>query len=144
MQAEGATMFGDEAADLSWEYDLCTPCHASCAGREPGAEPEVEPELEPELDEPEPEAPEPEAPEPEAPAGPMAEFDEAAVLAWLGSVPGLTAPQRAAVNEMMADAEFEGAELVGLGLGRIVALYYSSSTSSTSYHICEHIRCRYF
>ena len=124
-------MFGDEAADLSWEYDLCTPCHASCAGREPGAEPE--------LDE-----PEPEAPEPEAPAGPMAEFDEAAVLAWLGSVPGLTAPQRAAVNEMMADAEFEGAELVGLGLGRIVALYYSSSTSSTSYHICEHIRCRYF
>ena len=33
IMAEGATMFGDEAAD----YDLCAPCHAECAGREPGA-----------------------------------------------------------------------------------------------------------
>jgi hypothetical protein len=29
-------------------------------------------------------------PEPEAPRGPMAGFDEAAVLAWLGAVPGLS------------------------------------------------------
>jgi hypothetical protein len=50
--------------------------------------------------------------EPEPPAGPMAEFDEAAVLAWLGTVPGLTAAQRvAAAAEMVAD-EHNGSERV--------------------------------
>ena len=54
--------------------------------------------------------PEPE-PEPEPPSGPMAGFDEAAVLAWLGTVPGLTAAQRVAAAEIMAEDEYEGAEL---------------------------------
>jgi colicin import membrane protein len=54
--------------------------------------------------------PEPE-PEPEPPSGPMAAFDEAAVLAWLGSVPGLTVAQRAAAAQIMAEYEYEGAEL---------------------------------
>jgi hypothetical protein len=44
----------------------------------------------------------------------MAGFDEAAVLAWLGTVPGLTAVQLAAVNNIMAEDEYEGAQLVGL------------------------------
>jgi hypothetical protein len=66
---------------------------------------------EPEQDEPESDEPEP---EPEAPPGPMAEFDEVAVLVWLSRVPGLTAAQLADVNDIMADAEYEGAELVGL------------------------------
>ena len=60
---------------------------------------------------PEPERDEPK-PEPEAPRGPMAEFDEAAVLVWLSRVPGLTAAQLADVNDIMVDAEYEGAELV--------------------------------
>ena len=55
--------------------------------------------------------PEPE-PEPEPPSGPMAGFDEAAVLAWLGSVPGLTAAQRAAAAEEMAEDEYDGDALV--------------------------------
>jgi hypothetical protein len=46
---------------------------------------ETEPEPEPE--------PEPDEPEAEAPSVPMAEFDEAAVLVWLGTVPGLMAAQ---------------------------------------------------
>ena len=46
--------------------------------------------------------PEPE-PEPEPPSGPMAKFDEAAVLAWLGTVPGLRAAQRAAAAQIMAE-----------------------------------------
>jgi hypothetical protein len=63
------------------------------------------------LPEPEPEPDEPE-PEPEPPSGPMAGFDEAAVLAWLGSVPGLTAAQRAAAAEEMAEDEYDGDALV--------------------------------
>ena len=46
-------------------------------------------------------------------SGPMAEFDETAVQSWLAAVPGLTAAQRAAAAEMMAEDEYEGAELVG-------------------------------
>jgi hypothetical protein len=62
----------------------------------PQPEPEAEPEPEPEPaagsepDEPHPDELEPEL---EAPSVPMAEFDEAAVLAWLYTVPGLTAAQ---------------------------------------------------
>ena len=44
---------------------------------EPESFPGLEPKPEPEPDEPEPDAPEP---EPEPPSGPMAAFDEAAVL----------------------------------------------------------------
>jgi hypothetical protein len=36
------------------------------------------------------------------------------VLAWLGTVPGLTPAQLAAVNDIMAEDEYEGAQLVGL------------------------------
>jgi hypothetical protein len=63
---------------------------------------------------PEPREPEPELnePEPEPPSGPMAEFDEAAVLAWVGSVPGLTVIQHAAVAAMMAEEEYDGDDLV--------------------------------
>jgi hypothetical protein len=43
----------------------------------------------------------------------MAEFDEAAVQAWLATVPGLAAPQLAAAADRMAEDEYEGAELVG-------------------------------
>ena len=59
-------------------------------------EPKPELELEPEME------PEPEL-EPQPPSGPMAEFDEAAVLAWLGTVPGLRAAQRAAAAQIMAE-----------------------------------------
>jgi hypothetical protein len=38
----------------------------------------------------------------------MAGFDEAAVLAWLGLVPGLTAAQRAAAAVEMAEDEYDG------------------------------------
>ena len=55
--------------------------------------------------------PEPE-PEPEPPSGPMAGFDEAAVLAWLGTVPGLTATQRSAAAQIMAEDEYDGDTLV--------------------------------
>ena len=41
------------------------------------------------------------------PSGPMAEFDEAAVLAWFAAVPGLTAAQRAAVAAKIAEDEYE-------------------------------------
>ena len=68
--------------------------------------PEPEPEPEPVPDEPE--------PEPDPPSGPMAAFDEAAVLAWLGTVPGLTAAQRAAAAQIMAEDEYEGAELASV------------------------------
>jgi ankyrin repeat protein len=83
-------------------------------------EPEPEPALlQPEPDEPQKDQPEPEAPdepepdelEPEAPSGPMAEFDEAAVLAWLAAVPGLTEAQRAAAAERMEEDEYDGTEL---------------------------------
>jgi hypothetical protein len=62
----------------------------------PLPEPEPEPELEP---------------EPEPPFVLMAEFDEAAVLAWLGTVPGLTAAQRAAAVAVMAEDEYNGPHL---------------------------------
>jgi ankyrin repeat protein len=76
------------------------------AETEPSSLEHLEPELEPE---PEP-GPELE-PELNAPSGPMAEFDGAAVQSWLRLVPGLTAAQRAATAEIMADDEYEGAEL---------------------------------
>jgi hypothetical protein len=53
----------------------------------------------------------------------MAEFDEAAVLAWLATVPGLTAAQRATVAEMMAEDEYNGPQLAGVtakALGRLL------------------------
>ena len=43
----------------------------------------------------------------------MAEFNEAAVLQWACSVPGLTTTQSAAAAASMAEDEYEGAELVG-------------------------------
>jgi hypothetical protein len=43
---------------------------------------------------------------------PIAEFDEAAVLAWLGTVPGLTVSQRVAAAVEMAADEYDGMELV--------------------------------
>jgi hypothetical protein len=55
--------------------------------------------------------PEPE-PELEPPSGPMAGFDEAAVLAWLGTVPGLTAAQRTAAAGEMVEDEYDGYYLV--------------------------------
>ena len=61
-------------------------------------EPELEPALEPEL-------------EPQPPPGPMVEFDEAAVLAWVAAVPGLTAAQRAAALEQMEEDEYDGGAL---------------------------------
>jgi hypothetical protein len=66
--------------------------------------PAPSPETELELDE----------PEPEPPSGPMAAFDEAAVLAWLGTVPGLTAAQRSAAAQIMAEDEYEGVELASV------------------------------
>jgi hypothetical protein len=42
----------------------------------------------------------------------MADFDEAAVLAWLATVPRLMAEQRAATVECMAEDEYDGAELI--------------------------------
>jgi hypothetical protein len=41
----------------------------------------------------------------------MAEFDEAAVLAWLDSVPVLTAAQLAAAAKEMAEDEYDGGAL---------------------------------
>jgi hypothetical protein len=41
----------------------------------------------------------------------MAEFDEAAVLAWLGTVPALTAAQWTAAAAEMAEDEFNGPHL---------------------------------
>ena len=80
---------------------------------------EPEPELEPEpLTE-----PEPDEPEPEPPSGPMAAFDEAAVLAWLGTVPDITATQRAAATEMLAEDEYDGSALAAVTakmLGRLL------------------------
>ena len=63
---------------------------------------------EPELEEPEPEL---EDPEPESPPGPLVEFDEAAVLAWVVGVPELTAVQRVAALERMEEDEYDGMEL---------------------------------
>jgi hypothetical protein len=55
--------------------------------------------------------PEPESliePPVELPSGPMTAFDEAAVLAWLGTVPGLTVAERAAAHGEMAEDEYDG------------------------------------
>jgi hypothetical protein len=41
----------------------------------------------------------------------MVEFDEAAVLAWLATVPGLTAAQRVAAAAEMAEDEHNGSDL---------------------------------
>jgi hypothetical protein len=62
----------------------------------------------PELEEPQPEVLEPQPP---PPPGPMAEFDEAAVLAGVAAVPALTAAQRAAALERMEEDEYDGTEL---------------------------------
>jgi hypothetical protein len=78
------------------------------------SEPAVEEQelLEPELElEPEPEELELEEPEPESPPGPIVEFDEAAVLAWVAGVPGLTAAQRAAALERVEEEEYDGEDL---------------------------------
>jgi hypothetical protein len=67
--------------------------------------------------------PEPDEPEPEPPPGLMASFDEAAVLAWLGTVPGLTAAERAAAVEMIAEDEYDGSALAAVTakmLGRLL------------------------
>jgi hypothetical protein len=50
-------------------------------------------------------------PEPELPTGPMAEFDQVAVQAWLAAVPGLTAVQRSSLVEIMAEDKYNGADL---------------------------------
>jgi hypothetical protein len=82
------------------------------------AEPESKPESEPE-----PEAePELEEPQPQPPPGPMAEFDEAAVLAWVAAVPGLTAAQRAAALERVAEEEYDGDELAAVKPKRLLKL----------------------
>jgi hypothetical protein len=85
---------------------------------------EPEPELlQPEADEPEPDDPEP---EPEPPSGPMAEFDEAAVLAWVAAVPGLTAAQRVAALERVAEEEYDGKELAAAKPKRLMKLLKGS------------------
>jgi ankyrin repeat protein len=109
---------------------------------EPAPAPALQPQPEPRKVEPEPEEdadavpepePEPEAPDelelddpepqPEAPSGPMAEFDEAAVLAWLAAVPGLTATQRAAALERV---EYDGEELAAVKPKRLLKLLKGS------------------
>jgi len=73
---------------------------------EPEPEPELELELEPELElELEPKL------EPQPPPGPMVEFDEVAVLAWVAAVPGLTTAQRTAALERMQEDEYDGGAL---------------------------------
>jgi ankyrin repeat protein len=81
---------------------------------DPAAEPEPEPE------------PDDLEPEPEAPSGPMAAFDEAVVLAWLGTVPGLTAEQRAAALERVAAEEYDGKELAAVKPKRLMKLLKGS------------------
>jgi hypothetical protein len=76
-------------------------------------EPAQEPLAEPERDK----------PELEPPSGLMASFDEAAVLAWLATVPGLTAAERAAAVEMIAEDEYDGSALAAVTakmLGRLL------------------------
>ena len=73
--------------------------------------------------EPEPELLSPDEPEPEPPFGPMAGFDERAVQRWLGSVPGLTAAQRAAAAERTGEDEYDGPLLLAATtktLGRLL------------------------
>ena len=86
-----------------------------------------EPELEPELQESELEAePALEEPELESPSGPMAEFDEAAVLAWVAGVPGLTVAQRAGALERVAEEEYDGEELAAVKPKRLLKLLKGS------------------
>jgi hypothetical protein len=66
-------------------------------------------------------------PEPEPPLGPMAEFDEAAVLAWLSAVPGLTAAQRLAARERMEEDEYDGADLAVAKPKRLLKLLKGSA-----------------
>jgi hypothetical protein len=66
-------------------------------------------------------------PEPEPPLGPMAEFDEAAVLAWLSAVPGLTAAQRLAAQERMEEDEYDGADLAVAKPKRLLKLLKGSA-----------------
>jgi hypothetical protein len=73
---------------------------------DPEPQPQLQPLAGPESDELEPEPPA------ELPSGPMAAFDEAAVLVWLGTVPGLTVAQRAAVAAEMAEDEYSGQMLI--------------------------------
>ena len=80
-------------------------------------ETEMETETKPQL------KPEPES---EPPLGPMAEFDEAAVLAWLDSVPGLTAAQRAAARALMEEDEYDGADLAVAKPKRLLKLLKGS------------------
>jgi hypothetical protein len=56
----------------------------------------------------------------------MAEFDEAVVLAWLASVPGLTAAQRAAALERVAEEEYDGKELAAAKPKRLLKLLKGS------------------
>ena len=42
----------------------------------------------------------------------MSEFDEAAVRAWAGTVPGLAAPMRADLQQILAYDEYDGKDLV--------------------------------
>ena len=51
-------------------------------------------------------------PEEEPLAGPMAEFGEAEVQRWLGTVDGLTAEQLQRVRAKLAKEEYDGEELV--------------------------------
>jgi hypothetical protein len=53
----------------------------------------------------------------------MAAFDEAAVLAWLATVPGLTAAHRVAAAQIMAEDEYDGAELVAREEGLAAAIH---------------------
>jgi hypothetical protein len=108
--------------------DIHTPLEPELELNEPELEPkpvlksETTP-MEPEVSELEQDGKLEPATEPGAPSGPMVEFDEADVLAWLGSVPGLTVAHRVVVAEMMVEDEYDGAVLVGANcktLGRLL------------------------
>jgi hypothetical protein len=62
-------------------------------------------------------------PEPEPMAGPMTGFDEAAVLHWVGAIPGLSLAQREAIQARLGAEELDGEELETLRekrLGRLL------------------------
>jgi hypothetical protein len=63
----------------------------------------------------------------EAQAGPMAAFDEVAVLAWLAAVSGLTAAQRAAALERV---EYDGEELAAVKPKRLLKLLKGSEAEA--------------
>jgi hypothetical protein len=56
----------------------------------------------------------------------MAEFDEAAVLAWVAGVPGLTVAQRAGALERVAEEEYDGEELAAVKPKRLLKLLKGS------------------